>query len=70
MSEECCRNPVKPECNNTDIALSIRIRNKLFPICRACWQEIADKDIEWGEWGFQISSVEAKGKQTTMGNNF
>ncbi|MEM0314220.1 MAG: hypothetical protein QXY34_03605 [Candidatus Bathyarchaeia archaeon] len=69
MSEESCRNPMKPECNNADIVLSIRIRNKLFPICRVCWQEIAEKDLEWGEWGFHASSAETKGETSSRGDD-
>ena len=42
-----CMNPWKPECRNTDIEVSIYYNGRMIPICRKCWSEIANKDIEW-----------------------
>jgi len=42
-----CMNPWKPECRNTNIEVSIYYKGKMIPICRYCWREIANRDIEW-----------------------
>ncbi|RJS85648.1 hypothetical protein CW706_00780 [Candidatus Bathyarchaeota archaeon] len=42
-----CMNPWKPECRNTDIEVSIYYKGKMIPICRECWKEIANRDVEW-----------------------
>ena len=42
-----CMNPWKPECRNTNIEVSIYYKGKMIPICRDCWREIANRDIEW-----------------------
>ena len=46
---ERCANPWNGQCNNVDIALYIYYRGEKLPICWPCWNEIAEKDIEWGE---------------------
>jgi len=47
--EEHCANPWNGKCNNTNIALYIYYRGEKVPICRPCWNDIAEKDIKWGE---------------------
>jgi len=42
-----CMNPWRPECKNTDIEVSIYYNGRMVPICRECWKEIANKDVEW-----------------------
>jgi predicted RNase H-like nuclease (RuvC/YqgF family) len=42
-----CMNPWNPECRNTDIELSIYYKGRSTPICRKCWEEISDKNVEW-----------------------
>jgi hypothetical protein len=42
-----CMNPWKPECRSTDIELSIYYKGRSTPICRKCWEDISDKNIEW-----------------------
>jgi hypothetical protein len=32
---------------NSDIAVYIYYRGRKLPICRECWIEIAQKNIEW-----------------------
>ena len=44
---ESCRNPWNGNCRNSDIELYIYYKNKMLPICRHCWKQIADKDLEW-----------------------
>jgi hypothetical protein len=44
---ENCRNPWNGECRSTDIEVYIYYKGKLHPICRECWNDIAEKDIEW-----------------------
>jgi len=47
ISEIHCMNPWNPECRNTDIEVSIYYDGRMVPICRRCWEEIANKDVEW-----------------------
>jgi len=47
VSEVHCMNPWNPECRNTDIEVSIYYEGRMVPICRQCWEEIANKDVEW-----------------------
>lgn len=42
-----CRNPWNGECRNTDIEVTIYYKNRLLPICRECWRDIAEKDLTW-----------------------
>jgi hypothetical protein len=42
-----CMNPWKPECKSTNIELSIYYKGRTTPICRKCWEEIANKNVEW-----------------------
>lgn len=42
-----CRNPWNGECRNTDIEVTIYYKNRLLPICRECWRNIAEKDLTW-----------------------
>jgi len=45
---EVCRNPWKRKrCNSIDIAVYIRYRGELLPICRTCWCRIAKLNREW-----------------------
>ncbi|MGQ9460312.1 MAG: hypothetical protein ACUVRA_03660 [Candidatus Bathyarchaeaceae archaeon] len=44
---ENCRNPWNGECRSTDIEVYIYYKGRLHPICRECWSDIAEKDIEW-----------------------
>ena len=47
ISEVHCMNPWNPSCRNTDIEVSIYYDGRMVPICRRCWEEIANKDLEW-----------------------
>jgi len=44
---ERCRNPWNGGCENTDIEVYIYYKGRMFPICKSCWANIADKDLEW-----------------------
>ena len=46
---ESCKSPLKPDCGSRDIAVYIVFGGKTLPLCRKCWEEIADTDLEWGE---------------------
>jgi hypothetical protein len=46
-SAEHCRNPWNGKCKNTDIQLYIYYKGKQLPICKECWFEIADRDVQW-----------------------
>jgi len=54
---ERCRSPVNPKCGREDIAVSIRVKDKILPICYKCWREIAYMDVEWGENGFRKAKM-------------
>jgi hypothetical protein len=47
LDESHCMNPWKPNCRRTDIKLSIYYNGRFLPICRKCWSEISEKNIEW-----------------------
>lgn len=47
ISKPRCMNPWKPNCENTDINLSIYYEEHKKPICHQCWDEIAKRNIEW-----------------------
>ena len=42
-----CRNPWNGECRNTDIEVIIYYKKSFLPICRECWNDIAEKDFAW-----------------------
>jgi len=44
---EKCRNPWNGECESTDIEVYIYYKGRRLPICRDCWSDIAEKDLEW-----------------------
>lgn len=45
---ESCANPWNGKCESTDIILYIYYKGDKLPICRFCWNEIAEKEVEWG----------------------
>lgn len=53
--DNVCKNPWKrgDKCGSTDIVLSIQLKIKgeveNFPICRSCWEKIANSNKEWGD---------------------
>lgn len=47
--EEKCRSPLNPSCGRRDIAVYIVYGGRKLPICKGCWEQIADTDLEWGE---------------------
>ena len=46
-SVEHCGNPWNGKCKKTEIQLYIFYKGRQVPICRECWRDIADKDLEW-----------------------
>jgi hypothetical protein len=53
LTEEHCCNPLKLKCENKDILLYIQIGSKKTPICKQCWNTLADSRMEWGEEGLK-----------------
>jgi len=53
IKQERCRSPINPKCGRKDIVVTIRVKDKMLPICRKCWKKIAYMDVEWGENGFR-----------------
>jgi hypothetical protein len=49
VQREQCANPWNGKCGSTDITVYISLNEDYLPICRSCWNKIADKDFEWGE---------------------
>lgn len=47
QSNENCKNPWKEQCKSNDIELYIFYKNQSIPICRNCWSNISESDIEW-----------------------
>jgi len=45
---EKCRSPLKPSCGREDIAVVIRVGDRMLPICRECWRKLARMNAEWG----------------------
>lgn len=45
---EHCANPWNGKCEGTDITVYIYYKGEQLPICKSCWAEIADAEIEWG----------------------
>ncbi|MDR1993616.1 MAG: hypothetical protein LBQ98_09055 [Nitrososphaerota archaeon] len=43
---ERCQNPLKPECNNQNIALYLQVNQEKLAICQQCWHEIAEATTE------------------------
>lgn len=41
-----CENPWK-SCENTDIELYIMYEGQKKAICRQCWEEISESEVEW-----------------------
>jgi len=48
-------NPWNGVCENTDIIVYILYKGRPRPICRRCWEEIAEKDFEWEPAGFSYA---------------
>lgn len=46
---EKCSNPLNPSCKSSDIILYIIYDGRRLPICRRCWEQIAETDLEWGD---------------------
>jgi hypothetical protein len=44
---EHCQNPWEDNCNSENIKLYIVVNGATLPICKECWANIADKEIEW-----------------------
>ena len=37
----------------------IQVGSERFPICRQCWNELAESDVEWGEDGLKDNEKKA-----------
>ena len=44
---EYCKNPWNGGCRSKEIEVYIYYKGKRLPICRECWRDIADKNVEW-----------------------
>lgn len=49
LKVEHCRNPWNGKCKSMDIYLYIIYKGAQLPICRRCWNRIAERRIEWGK---------------------
>ena len=63
-SLEVCHNPLKSECESSDIDVYIQVGVERLPICRQCWGELAESDVEWGEEG--LKGCEEKANQDSV----
>ena len=44
---EQCKNPWNKECKNDNIQVYIIVKGERVPICRHCWDKLANQDVEW-----------------------
>ncbi|MEM2118206.1 MAG: hypothetical protein QW386_04225 [Candidatus Bathyarchaeia archaeon] len=44
---ERCKNPWNKECKNPNIEVYILFKGEKTPICKRCWNRLADKELEW-----------------------
>jgi hypothetical protein len=44
---ESCKNPWNGTCKNRDIQVYIFYKGRQLPICRQCWDKIAEANAEW-----------------------
>jgi len=58
-SLEVCHNPLKSDCQSSDIVVYIQVGSERFPICRQCWSDLAESDVEWGEEGLKDNEKKA-----------
>lgn len=63
---EICHNPLKSDCESSDIVVYIQVGTERFPICRQCWSEFASSDVEWGEDGLRDSEEKGELSQSTL----
>jgi len=66
---EVCHNPLKVDCESNDIVVYIQVGSEKLPICRSCWRELAESDLEWGEEGLkdaQEKSSQLQSKELGM----
>lgn len=47
LNREQCGNPWNGKCHRNDIHVYIQYQNEQRPICRSCWQKLADPEYEW-----------------------
>jgi hypothetical protein len=46
---EHCKNPWKNSCKSENIKLYIQFKGEKLPICKQCWDRMADEDLSWGD---------------------
>jgi hypothetical protein len=46
---EHCKNPWKNNCKSENIKLYIQFKGEKLPICKQCWNRIADDEVNWGD---------------------
>ncbi len=44
---EKCQNPWKNNCHSENIKLYITVKGEKLPICKQCWNNLAETDTEW-----------------------
>lgn len=44
---EYCKNPWNKDCKNQNIEVYIMFEGEKHAICKNCWTEIAEKEVEW-----------------------
>jgi hypothetical protein len=46
---EHCKNPWKNNCKSGNIKLYIQFKGEKLPICKQCWNHLAEKELNWGD---------------------
>jgi len=44
---EHCQNPLNHNCKSENIKLYIFFKGEKLPICRQCWSNLAEREVEW-----------------------
>ena len=44
---EHCENPLNPSCESLEIELYILRGEKRIPLCKSCWKQISESNLEW-----------------------
>ncbi|MDR2719829.1 MAG: hypothetical protein LBC03_03380 [Nitrososphaerota archaeon] len=65
MTDEQCKNPLNPKCQNKDICMYLQIGQDRYAICHQCWADIAESDVEWDEEGLKTKKENAQPPNTT-----
>jgi len=53
LTDEQCKNPLKPKCTNKEVGVYLQIGQGRLAICHQCWADIAESNVELDEEGLK-----------------